>query len=374
MNSRIPVERINWVTSIFLLVTALTSLIGVPIYLWHFGIDAFQVVLFVFYVYATGMSITLGYHRLFSHKAFKAKLPVRLWTLIFGACAFEHSALAWASDHRKHHKFVDHDGDPYDISKGFFWAHIGWLLVKLHPETSMENVADLRKDRLVMWQHRWVQSIAVVFGLCLPAFLGYFWNGWEGALGSFLLAGILRLVVVQHSTFFINSLCHCIGKRPYSSENTARDSWIMAFLTFGEGYHNYHHTFQHDYRNGVKRLSFDPTKWAIWGLSKLGLTSDLRRVPLEKIVLAEMAEAQRQVEAQMKKTPVMQPLTEHYRSLLEYLHERSENLAASYRELEAVVRNRAQTSKEVLKRCRAQTKELLESLESLSRARGQALS
>ena len=186
-----------------------------------------------------------------------------------------------------HHKHVDHDEDPYDISKGFFWAHIGWLLVKLHPQPPMDNVADLRRDPLVMWQHRWVQWIAVVFGLLLPGLIGFLWNGWVGALGAFLIAGVLRVVVVQHSTFFINSLCHTVGRRPYSSDNSARDSGLMAFFTFGEGYHNYHHTFQYDYRNGVKGWAFDPTKWAIWGLSKAGLTSHLKRVPTEKIVLAE---------------------------------------------------------------------------------------
>ena len=105
-------------------------------------------------LWATGLSITLGYHRLFSHLSFKASSPVRLFTLLFGAAAFENSALGWAADHRSHHKFVDHDKDPYDISKGFFHAHIGWILFRLQPETSLDGVKDLQRDRLVMWQHR----------------------------------------------------------------------------------------------------------------------------------------------------------------------------------------------------------------------------
>ncbi len=361
MSFRIPLNRVNWTTSAFLIGTALVALIATPWYLWQYGIDFFQVSLFVFYVYATGMSITLGYHRLFSHRAFKAKLPVRLWTLIFGACAFENSALDWVSDHRRHHKHVDQDEDPYDISKGFFWAHIGWLLFKLHPQPPMDNVADLKKDRLVMWQHRWVHLIAVGFGLVLPAALGYLWNGVEGALGGFLLAGVLRIVVVQHSTFFINSLCHSVGKRPYSSKCSARDSAVMALLTFGEGYHNFHHTFQHDYRNGIRKRSFDPTKWAIWLLAKTGLVSNLRRVSQEKIVLAEMAEARRCAEVHLE-SAVLAKLTATHKHVAEFLHELHERLAASYRELEDGIAKQARSSRETLASYRRQTRELLDHL------------
>ncbi len=358
--SRIPLERVNWVTTIFLAVTFLIALIGTPIYLWNFGLDWFQVSMFIFYVYATGMSITLGYHRLYSHMAFKAKWPVRLWTLIFGACAFENSCLDWVSDHRLHHKHVDQDEDPYDISKGFFWAHMGWLIFKLQPKPPMMNVADLRKDPMVMWQHRWVQSIAVVFGLILPAILGFLWNGWEGALGGFLLAGVTRVVVVQHSTFFINSLCHYVGRRPYSTQNSARDSGLMAFMTFGEGYHNYHHAFQHDYRNGIKGYAFDPTKWAIWLLNKAGLASSLRRVTDEKILLAEMAEARRQADAHLSKTPstAWENLSSKGKQVMEFLHELTEKVSESYHELEQAVSDQAKSSGEILERCRAQTKEL----------------
>ncbi|MGA0845333.1 MAG: acyl-CoA desaturase, partial [Luteolibacter sp.] len=206
---RIPFDRVNWFTSSFLIGTALTALIGLPIYLFHHGIDAFQLAMFAFYLIATMMSITLGYHRLFSHISFKAKWPVRLFTLVFGACAFENSCLDWASDHRRHHKHVDHDGDPYDISKGFMWAHIGWLMFKLNPEPPMDNVNDLRKDKLVMWQHRYVHWIGLVVGLIVPSALGYGWNLWmgmnplTGALGGFLIAGVARIVVAQHCTFFI---------------------------------------------------------------------------------------------------------------------------------------------------------------------------
>ena len=364
MKFRIPLRRINWTTSGFLVLTALISVTAAPWYLWQFGIDAFQLVLFGFYVLATGMSITLGYHRLFAHRAFAASTPVRLATLLFGACAFEHSALNWVSDHRRHHKHVDEKEDPYDISKGFFWAHIGWLFFKLRPEPP-NNVADLEKDGLVMWQHRWVHLIAIVVGLLLPAALGYVWNGGQGALGAFLIAGVTRIVVVQHSTFFINSLCHCVGRQPYSSRCSARDSGLMALLTFGEGYHNFHHAFQHDYRNGIRRWSFDPTKWAIWLMERIGLTSNLRRVAPEKILLAEMAEAKRQAHARLN----VEPTADHAKAkhvnwhrATEILHELSEKLAASYHDLDQAVADQAEVSRRILDKWHAQTREILDHL------------
>ncbi|MEN9535984.1 MAG: hypothetical protein RIR37_1257 [Verrucomicrobiota bacterium] len=235
---RIPFDRVNWTTSSFLIGTALIALFGLPVYLYHYGASWFLVALFFFYLIATMMSITVGYHRLFSHLAFKAKLPVRIFTLIFGACAFENSCLDWASDHRRHHKHVDHDGDPYDISKGFMWAHIGWLMFKLNPEPPMDNVNDLRKDRWVMWQYRYVHWIGLVVGLIIPSALGYAWNAsqglnpWVGALGGFLIPGIARIVVAQHCTFFINSLCHTVGRQPYSSNHSARRAITTITMSF----------------------------------------------------------------------------------------------------------------------------------------------
>lgn len=299
MFSRIPFDKVNWTTSSFLIGTLLLTLTAVPAYIWYFGIDWFQIALFFVMLAACGFSITLGYHRLFSHLTFQAHWSVRLFTAVFGAGAFENSILMWACEHRTHHKHVDHDEDPYSITKGLFHAHIGWLMFKLNPEPPYDNVNDLKRDPIVMWQHRYVHWIGTFVAFVLPTLAGYLWGGWQSALGAFLIAGVARVVVLQHCTFCINSLCHYIGNRPYSSRCSARDSWIMALVTFGEGYHNYHHEFQHDYRNGVKPWQFDPTKWIIWGLSKVGLASRLRRVPSEKIILCELAETQRRIESNL---------------------------------------------------------------------------
>src|SRR5947207_15746229 len=158
------------------------TLTAVPLYLWYFGIDWFYFAVFGVMLAVTGFSVTLGYHRLFSHMTFRAVLPVRLFTLIFGAGAFENSVLMWASEHRRHHKHVDHDEDPYDISKGFFYAHIGWLLFKLQPQPPFDNVVDRKKDRLVMWQHHHTHTIAVLVGRDLPTVCGAVRYGWVGAI------------------------------------------------------------------------------------------------------------------------------------------------------------------------------------------------
>lgn len=371
MTFKIPFSRVNWLSSVFLTSTFFTALIGVPWYFLRFGFDPFLLAMFAVGFLLTGLSITLGYHRLFAHRSFKASKGVKLGTLVFGACAFEDSALDWASDHRQHHKHVDEEDDPYDISRGFFWAHMGWIFFKLYPRP-LANVADLKKDPLVMWQHRWHRVIAMGVGLALPALLGLLWNGWVGALGGFLVGGVARLVAVQHCTFFINSLCHTMGRRPYDSRTSARDSFVMALLTFGEGYHNYHHSFQHDYRNGVKAWQFDPTKWSIWLLSKLGLVSDLRQVSQEKILLAELRETQRQAEARLAgihagRGTEANENCPRWRRAVAGMQAVRERFGRNCAELEEAVAKGARVSRRVLDRWKTEAAEYLEHLGMMER-------
>jgi stearoyl-CoA desaturase (delta-9 desaturase) len=372
MPFRLPASRINWTNSSFLIGTFVVTCTAVPLYLWYCGVDWFQVAMFLFFFIGTGLSITLGYHRLFSHVAFQASWPVRLVTLIFGAAAFENSAMHWVSDHRRHHKHVDHDDDPYDISQGFWYAHMGWILFKLDAEVPLDNIQDLRKDRLVMLQDRFYVTIAVGFGLLLPAFLGFMHAGWLGALGGFLLAGVARVTAVQHMTFFINSLCHTIGGQPYSDRCSARDSWIMAIFTFGEGYHNYHHEFQHDYRNGVKWWQWDPTKWTIWTLERLHLVRGLRRVPEEKVLLSQLADTRRRLNARLacQKTVLNDRLRELLQSSDAKLHQLGERWAA----LKAQYAEKAGALKvEYTERAMAQFEEARAALAEIRREVQQAL-
>jgi stearoyl-CoA desaturase (delta-9 desaturase) len=215
-----------------------------------------------------------------------------------------------------------------------------------------------------------VQKIAFLVGIVGPTILGalhhHFFTElpmWQGALGGFLIAGVLRVVVVQHSTFFINSLCHTIGRRPYSTKHSARDSVVMAFATFGEGYHNYHHEFQHDYRNGVKPWQWDPTKWTIWALSKLGLASNLRRVPDSKILLAEMGEARLRAEEKLAALNAVHPSMKDRAHVA--LHELCENLAINYAELEKAVAQRMEVSRQNLISWQNETRELMRFVRSI---------
>ena len=305
MNSAHFLRNVRWTNSAFLIGTLLTSFIGLLIFIYHYGGQInwwLHGSVFVAMFIASGLSITLGYHRLFSHLSFKASWPVRLLTLIFGATAMENSALEWCSDHRRHHKHTDDDEDPYNIQRGFFFAHMGWIMMRpIGGESPLTNVNDLKRDPLVRFQHKWWAAIGILVGFGLPALIGYLVEGGIGAASGLLIGGVTRLVAVHHMTFFINSLCHTLGHQPYSDRCSAKDSWIMALFTFGEGYHNFHHEFQHDYRNGVKFWQFDPTKWTIHILEKIGMASKLRRVADETILMAEIYQKQRTVAERLEK-------------------------------------------------------------------------
>ncbi len=223
-----------------------------------------------------GLGITAGYHRLFSHPTYKTNAFIRAFLLFFGAASVQNSALKWSSDHRRHHAQVDTDEDPYNIKRGFWWAHIGWIFFRDVDKREMLPMKDLRADPLVVFQERYYILIATVATVVVPGAIGALWGD---ALGAILVAGFLRLVIEWHATFAINSVAHYIGSQPYSLGNTARDSWLTAWITFGEGYHNFHHKFQQDYRNGIRWYHLDPTKWLVWAGSKMGLTRDLKRTP-----------------------------------------------------------------------------------------------
>lgn len=279
-------KNIDLVNFLFLL---LTPILGVMLtYLWvqngdfHWG----QVMMAVLFYIFSGMSITAGYHRLFSHKAYNAHWPVRLFYLLFGAAAFENSALKWGSDHRRHHNKVDTEEDPYNINEGFFYAHMGWVFLKKSSDIHEKYAQDFLKDKLVMWQHRYYLAIALGMGIVLPTVLGGLL--FDSYLGGFAVAGLSRIFLLHHCTFLINSLCHKMGSTPYTDTNTAKDHWFLALLTFGEGYHNFHHYFQNDYRNGIRWFHFDPTKWLINTLSYTGLAFKLRQTSQDKILAAKM--------------------------------------------------------------------------------------
>lgn len=271
-----------WVTTILFAATALATLIAVPWYGLVSGYSAGAWIAAGLLLAANGLSITGGYHRLWAHKSYEAHASLRLFYAIFGAMALQNSILIWASGHRVHHRHVDDiDQDPYSAKRGFWFSHIGWML-REYPSGVVDfgNVGDLQRDRIVMWQHRNYLALVLSTNIGIPVALGLLFNDFWG---YFLLVGVLRLVINHHVTFFINSLAHMWGSQPYTDENTARDSGLLALFTYGEGYHNYHHIFQTDYRNGIRWYHWDPTKWMIASCTWIGLTWDLKRVSNFKI-------------------------------------------------------------------------------------------
>ena len=278
-------RRINGINLVFFVSLLAVTCTALPWYARHIGISRAEWALFWCFVLATGLSITVGYHRLFSHRAFQASPVIRALCLVFGAAAFEQSALHWASLHRDHHRYVDTDRDPYNIKRGFWYAHIGWMTLWDH-QADFSNVADLDADPLLHHQHRHYLLWALAFGVALPLAIG---AATGHLLGALLLAVVGRMTLVHHSTFSINSVCHTFGRATYDITTTARDHWLVAFLTNGEGYHNFHHRFASDYRNGVRWYQWDPSKWLIWLLSRAGLAGRLHRASPQAILAARTA-------------------------------------------------------------------------------------
>jgi stearoyl-CoA desaturase (delta-9 desaturase) len=322
---------INWLNLVFLLGTLTIALIGTPWYLVKVGLGWPEAITFLVIWFFVGLSVTAGYHRLFAHKTYQAAWPVRLFLLVFGAGALENSVLNWAADHRIHHAHVDHDRDPYNITKGFWWAHIGWIFFQAEP-IPKTVVRDLAEDPLVVWQDKYYKWIGLGVALGIPLLVGVLTGR---VLGCMLIGGVLRIVVSHHGTFFINSLCHMVGGQPYSREHSARDSAIMAVLAFGEGYHNYHHSFPFDYRNGVKAWHFDPAKWMIWTLSRVGLARDLRRAPEAAVLKAKIEVQFEHAKERLQKS--VHDFREHQE---QRLHEAYTSLQTALQELISLQRRR----------------------------------
>jgi stearoyl-CoA desaturase (delta-9 desaturase) len=279
-------REIDWVNTIFIASAHLAALCGLIYSLWV-GVRWESVVLAIVWFLCAGLSITGGYHRLFSHKTYRAAWPLRLFYLLFGAAGVQNSVINWSSDHRRHHAVTDEDEDPYNSRKGFWWSHVGWVLFK-DPIRDVSNVADLFKDPLVEFQHNYyIPLVGLMVGV-VPAVIGM---AWGDPLGAFIWAGMIRLVFQYHSTFSINSLAHMFGRRPYNADISARDNGIVALITLGEGYHNFHHQFPGDYRNGVRAWHFDPTKWIVKTLSWVRITRDLRKVSQQTIDRAKLQAA-----------------------------------------------------------------------------------
>ncbi|MFN2334223.1 MAG: acyl-CoA desaturase [Wenzhouxiangellaceae bacterium] len=279
--------QIIWPSAIFFGLVNLVAVTVIPLWGYFQGYSTAAWVVALVLLMLNGMSITTGYHRLWSHQTFKARWPVRLLLAIFGGMALQNSIYIWAARHRVHHRHVDDvERDPHSIKTGFWHAHIGWMLRSWPTsEVDFSQVPDLERDPIVMWQHKHYWALVWISNLGIPLLLGVLFGDIVGML---LLAGVLRLVVSHHFTFFINSAAHMWGRRPYSEENSAVDNGLIALLTWGEGYHNYHHAFQADYRNGIRWWQYDPSKWLINTLAWTGLAYQRKKTQAFRIQRARL--------------------------------------------------------------------------------------
>ena len=231
-------RAIDWPVTMFLAITPAVAIGALIAYCLYWPLTWQLVVLFVFFSFTSSVSITAGYHRMLAHRAYKARGWVKNFFLFFGAGAFQGSALKWAADHRIHHRHVDTERDPYNIKRGFAFAHIAWLFYKMTLAADM--VRDLQQDRWIRWQHRYYVPIAIVSGFLFPMLVMALWSDigfWHGLCGGFVFGAVTRIVFVHHCTFLSTHCAICGGKQPYNEDNSARDNFLLALLTNGEGYH-----------------------------------------------------------------------------------------------------------------------------------------
>lgn len=295
-------KGVKYHTTLFLIITPIVSVYGLAT--TKFVLNTW---LFSLACYILGMiGITTGYHRMYSHRTFKVARPVELFLLFWATTDFSMSAINWVKDHRAHHKYTDTDKDPYNSKRGFWWTHVGWLMWKRDRPTT--DVSDLEQDPVLVIQHKLFIVWAFLFGWLLPTLVcGYLWNDFRG---GFYIAAVLKTVILHHCIFCINSLAHYAGETPYNDTTTPRENVFCAILTMGEGYHNYHHEFPNDYRNGVHLTAFDPTKWVVATLEFLGLAYDLKRVDADQIKLRKLQMIEKKVEEQKKNIFLGKPLSE----------------------------------------------------------------
>lgn len=353
-------KEINWGPALFLTIYQLVLIAYLPFFFYYWTPTLAMFVASFILLYLTGLSITGGYHRFYAHKSYKTNSAVEATLLFFGAMAGQGSALRWAFDHRAHHAYVDTDNDPYSINKGFWYAHFLWIFDK-PKDIDAKVVPDLLRNKLVMFQERHIGKLMVASNVIAFLFVGWLLNDYYGA---FFLALWTRLFALHHFTWFINSLCHTWGDRPFSQEQTAVDNYLISILTFGEGYHNYHHTFANDYRNGVRWYHFDPTKWLIWTLHKLGLAHSLktmdaltikkrmiiehRNLLLDQLKTAFLAKKE-EVELQINQVSehILAKITEFNELKEAYYHNKQKHLRQEIRALKKEIRDDWRRLKEI---------------------------
>ncbi|KAF9582569.1 hypothetical protein BGW38_000050 [Lunasporangiospora selenospora] len=274
---------VDWKQTIGLTITPLLAIYGVA----TTEANKWTIIWATIYGFMTGLGITAGYHRLWAHRSYSAGPIMSIALALLGAGAVEGSIQWWSRGHRAHHRWTDTEKDPYSAHRGFFFSHMGWMLIKRPGwKIGHADMEDLSKSRLVQWQHRNYFPLAMFMGLVVPTLVaGLGWGDWRG---GFYFAGVLKLVMIHHATFCVNSLAHWLGEGPFDDRHSPRDHFLTAFVTLGEGYHNFHHQFPNDYRNAIRFYQYDPTKWLIRVCAFLGFASHLKTFPENEVRKGEL--------------------------------------------------------------------------------------
>lgn len=269
---------------IFVVGPLICLVVAVPL-LWGRGLSALDVTMAVVAYLVSGFGLTVGYHRLFTHRSFKAKRGLRIALAVAGSLGVEGSPVQWVANHRRHHAFADREGDPHSpwrfgtdtraLLKGLLHAHIGWML-KRELSNRARFAPDIDADRDLRLIGRLFGPLTVV-SLLAPALVGGLVTGtWAGALTGFFWAGVMRMALLHHVTWSVNSVCHVAGRRPFASRDKATNFWPLAVLSFGESWHNSHHADPTGARHGVLPGQIDPSARLIRIFEKLGWAYDVR--------------------------------------------------------------------------------------------------
>ena len=244
-----------------------------------------QAILFLAFYALTGLGITVGFHRFFTHGAFKTGRTMKIVLALAGTMAVEGAPIRWVADHRRHHQFADEENDPHSpwrfgaglkgLTKGLIWAHTGWIFTRENTN-SRRFAPDLVADPDIRWfQKNFVYVL--LFSLLLPTALGGLitWS-WQGAVAGYLWAGLVRIALVHHVTWSVNSVCHVFGERPFTTGDKASNVWWLAILSLGESWHNLHHADPTCARHGVDKGQLDVSARTIWLFEKAGLVWNVR--------------------------------------------------------------------------------------------------
>ncbi|WP_375319252.1 fatty acid desaturase [Candidatus Tisiphia endosymbiont of Oplodontha viridula] len=278
-------KRIVWsIFFVLIIYPIILSCLAIKYYTIH-KIGIFEISLFIIGYYGSNITVGVGLHRLWSHHAFKTNKVVEFILVMMSAGTLQGPALSWASNHFIHHTYTDKEQDPHSPLKfenrilGFLWSHIGWMIIDgSYKSIDRVTMVKLGKNKLLRWQLKHYWRISIFMNTVPPALIGYLIGGTiTSAYAGFLFIAIGR-ALQQHATFCVNSLCHFVGSKKYY-KGTAGDIWWMALFLLGENWHNFHHAFPSDYRNGAKWYHFDVHKWIIYLMSKLGLAWNLEVTP-----------------------------------------------------------------------------------------------